>query len=536
MASYTATVKGTQKLYGFYGNGNGATYTITVTNGTGVMKKYDVIRRPIRGGIPNVVQTGYSGTAVTYTENARFDFELEIWADVTTAGTFTATVTDTTNGDNVAMMTWALDSSGNPLGAVSPKDGSVIPFTAQTVTRLVATRGEVNLLQSQANTTNKLRLTGRSQHKIGGRSVSSIGASWTNWFLDTSRVENSIANAVTLRAHIEIPGAPTPVVVVKFSGASSGSMPSGSVDFPCDLLDASAFGLTVIPAEQVFFVVTEMTVALNEYAPASVAPQEAGEAATYGDGTATQIGTAGALTNQSGGAVTTAMPMPSAIIGKFSSPYPSVILFGDSIVFGAKDGGPTAVGGGGGVLGGGIFARACWNSAIPYARQARTGTQAIQAAVNYTKQSGLWKYASHFICNLGTNDLNAGQTAATTQTNLRILWAAAKAAGVQRVEQALIMSRTTSTDAWVTVANQTPITGFETGGTKKDALNTLLVANVGANGLDAVLDLSPQWRDTVAADKINASYVDDGTHPLPIAAQRVSLDASTRFNNWQSKD
>ena len=105
MASYTATVKGTQKLYGFYGNGNGATYTITVTNGTGVMKKFDVIRRPIRGGIPNVVQTGYSGTAVTYTENARFDFELEIWADVTTVGTFTATVTSSAGGDNITMAT-----------------------------------------------------------------------------------------------------------------------------------------------------------------------------------------------------------------------------------------------------------------------------------------------------------------------------------------------------------------------------------------------------------------------------------------------
>ena len=121
MASYTATVKGTQKLYGFYGNGNGATYTITVTNGTGVMKKFDVIRRPIRGGIPNVVQTGYSGTAVTYTEPARFDFELEIWADVTTAGTFTATVTSSAGGDNIAMVTLVNDplvgevaiSSGN---------------------------------------------------------------------------------------------------------------------------------------------------------------------------------------------------------------------------------------------------------------------------------------------------------------------------------------------------------------------------------------------------------------------------------------
>ena len=123
MASYTATVKGTQKLYGFYGNGNGATYTITVTNGTGAMKKFDVIRRPIRGGIPNVVQTGYSGTAVTYTENARFDFELEIWADVTTAGTFTATVTSSAGGDNITMATLATDPLTGMATSLATTDG-----------------------------------------------------------------------------------------------------------------------------------------------------------------------------------------------------------------------------------------------------------------------------------------------------------------------------------------------------------------------------------------------------------------------------
>jgi hypothetical protein len=124
MASYTATVKGTQKLYGFYGNGNGATYTITVTNGTGVMKKFDVIRRPIRGGIPNVVQTGYSGTAVTYTENARFDFELEIWADVTTVGTFTITNSSSAGGDNITMATIVTDSNGKTVG-IAGGDGKI---------------------------------------------------------------------------------------------------------------------------------------------------------------------------------------------------------------------------------------------------------------------------------------------------------------------------------------------------------------------------------------------------------------------------
>lgn len=116
MTTYTAAIKGTQKLYGFYGNGDGATYTITATNGTGIMKKFDVIRRPIRGGIPNTVGTGGSGQAITYTENARFDFELEVYADVTNVGTFTATVTSSAGGDNITMVT----AETNPVtGAVA---------------------------------------------------------------------------------------------------------------------------------------------------------------------------------------------------------------------------------------------------------------------------------------------------------------------------------------------------------------------------------------------------------------------------------
>ena len=115
MAAYTATRKGPQKLYGFYGNGNGATYTITVINGTGKLNKYDVNRRPIRGGMASVIATGGAGGApLTYTEPARFDFELEVWADVSTAGTFTITITSTNSGDNVMMATFS-DGTGTAL-------------------------------------------------------------------------------------------------------------------------------------------------------------------------------------------------------------------------------------------------------------------------------------------------------------------------------------------------------------------------------------------------------------------------------------
>jgi lysophospholipase L1-like esterase len=419
------------------------------------------------------------------------------------------------------------------LGGVMGLSGNV---TAPT--RIVATRGEVNLLRAQANTANKMRLTGRSRHKAGKVAITSIGASWTNFYVDTSRVENNVGNAVTIRAQLEIVGAPTPLVQLTFSGALSGSMPDGSVDFPSDLVSASAFGLSSIPAGQVFFMVTEFTVTSNQYCPAGPAPQDTGEGATYGDGTQTQIGTAGAIINQSGGAVTTALPFPSAVVGKTVSPIASAIFFGDSLVYGKGDGGPSGDGGGGGESNGGMFPRGAWdigsNYALPWARQARTGTQAQQAVANYTKQSGIWRYATHFLCDLGTNDLNAGRSAAQTVGDLRTLWTAAKTAGMQRAEQMQIINRcSSSTDAWATVANQTVLTGFENGGSKKDPLNTSIAANVGSNGLDAYLGMNTEWADTVVTDKIRApGYTTDGVHPTATAAAAMGADATTRFASW----
>lgn len=403
---------------------------------------------------------------------------------------------------------------------------------------LVATRGEIPLVRAVSNTSNKLRATGRSRHKAGKSAITSIGASWTNYYIDISRNQIVIGNAVMLRAHIEIPGAPTPVVQLNFAGASSGLIPDGSTDFPSDLLPASAFGLTTIPAGQVFYVVTEFTVALNEALPCGPAPVDTGEGGTYGDGTATQIGTAGTITNQSGGAVTTAIPIPAAVIGRTAFPIASAVFEGDSILFGAGDGGPSNVGGGGGESAGGFAPRGAWDIgsgyALPWIRQSRTGSTAQQAAANYSMLSGVWKYATHFFLTLGSNDLNTGRSAAQTLADLKTLWAAAKAAGIQWVEQMQIVNRcSSSSDSWSTVANQTILTGFENGGSKKDPLNALIAANVGADGLDDFLNVNGLWADTGSTDKLRApGYTTDGAHPSATAAAAMATDAARRFANW----
>jgi len=122
MPTITTTKTGFQKVYGFYGNGNGATYTANATVGTAAIAKYDVLRRPIRGGASSVVGTSGSGTAVSFTETARFDFEVVLGCDVTTAGTIVATVTASGGGDVVNLASYNTSSTGTTTGLVGADD------------------------------------------------------------------------------------------------------------------------------------------------------------------------------------------------------------------------------------------------------------------------------------------------------------------------------------------------------------------------------------------------------------------------------
>jgi lysophospholipase L1-like esterase len=137
----------------------------------------------------------------------------------------------------------------------------------------------------------------------------------------------------------------------------------------------------------------------------------------------------------------------------------------------------------------------------------------------------LLKYASNVICELGTNDINTSRTLAQIQSDLQTIWQAAKAAGVRRVAQTLIIPRTTSTDSWATAANQTPVSGFATGSTR-DQLNAWIKAQVGQGLLDGYIDPNPQVEDQANLGKWQtngtASFATtDGTHPT--AAFQASM-------------
>lgn len=121
----TTTKLGFQKLAGFFYSGLGATYTTTVTPGTGVIDNFRVMKRPISATTANVAGIGGTSGSVEFTEENDVEFELEVWGDVTTIGTFTITSTSTGEEQGSALASYATDADGNVIGLTLP-DGATM--------------------------------------------------------------------------------------------------------------------------------------------------------------------------------------------------------------------------------------------------------------------------------------------------------------------------------------------------------------------------------------------------------------------------
>lgn len=116
----TTVALGFQKLAGFFYSGLGATYTTTVTPGTGVIENFNVLKRPVSSVTSSVIGNGGASGTVIYTENSDIEFELEVWGNVVTVGTFTISSSSTGTGQGSMLASYATDINGNVTGLVDP--------------------------------------------------------------------------------------------------------------------------------------------------------------------------------------------------------------------------------------------------------------------------------------------------------------------------------------------------------------------------------------------------------------------------------
>lgn len=360
-------------------------------------------------------------------------------------------------------------------------------------TGLVATRC---LAPISRNTTNR-QLMSRSPH-YARTAITSLQIMVANWFVNpaSTHAEIGTGSDATVTASIEYPA--NTFTQVLFGGVASGTVP----DVSQLLSDAVA---VTIPKDALFWVRIYW---VSTTGTLSVPHDLSG---TGLPGAGLEVGVSGITDKTMSGTVTAAdneFP-PVAIIGTTSQP--SVVIVGDSI--GLGDSFKETIGDASGDFG--VVARSIGPS-YAYASLCQNGDQGEDFVASHTNRAAIFAYASHLICEYGSNDLyTVGASAATVLATQQTIWGYMTALGAEKkAYQTTITPRTTSTDSWATTGNQTLVSG--TVEARRTSLNnTLRGIPTGLTDCFDVADAietsrdSGIWRVTGAAN----GYTADGIHP-----------------------
>lgn len=294
---------------------------------------------------------------------------------------------------------------------------------------LAATRAHVNTLTS-FDTSNKQVMV-RSTHRARS-ALTQIKIIAQNFYVDQgTRSEASPGATATVTASIEYPSGTCTQLL--FSSSASGTIADGST-LTSDYLTLS------IPSGAQFWVRQYLTSTAGAIYN-SVHTQITGDQIKLAvSGLADQTVSCGAITGGAGG-----MAFPLAIIAPITAP--SVCMVGDSIVWGTGDT-PTADGDQG------IIARTIGPSFGYVNMGVPSDTININGGFlsSHAQRVKPFSFCTHLIVEYGTNDFASGRTLAQVKTDLNILYGLFP---TTKVFQTTILPRPTTSDACVTLGNQT---------------------------------------------------------------------------------
>lgn len=368
-----------------------------------------------------------------------------------------------------------------------------------------------------------IRSETRMRFRTGPYPATEVRFVFANWW-DASG-ETDIANPVQVDAALEGASWLQPI---RFNGAKGVSMPAGAGLLVSDPVSAS------LDADTLYYARAGGSVSDSSLPiPSNLAANYAGDDGYVSPAPTSQVYATGALTTPSGGASAGGFG-PTAIVGVPTRPHPAIAVQGDSIFNGTGD---TSDGIGNAGYGQRGLAAVPWNGGVyqfPYVALTRGGdTLAANQLGGSDRKFGLYRYCTHLLCDLGSNDIANGATLSAMQANAQAIWKLAKDAGLTTAH-CLITPHTTSTDSYATAAHQTPVSGFTVGGVR-DQFNAWLKAQAGHGLLDAAIDPNPYvedaahpglWITTGAANYPTA----DGIHPS--AALHAAASAAVRA--WAS--
>jgi hypothetical protein len=314
-----------------------------------------------------------------------------------------------------------------------------------------------------------------------------------NWYVKNSSPFNEIAcgSAATVRAGIEYPRGKFTQVL--FSGGVDGTIPDGE-SLVSDQVDIA------IPDGALFWVRMRVISTTNTLSRNfSFNPNQIGAVPWMGSELNNDKTMSGTITPSSG------TFNPIAIIGPTTKP--SIAFLGDSIGVGEFD---TR-----GDLSGNYGMTRSFGGRYAYLSFAQSGDRAFAFLSSGVQRANILQYASHLVCAYGNNDVyTLGHSAAVIWGELKQIYALMKAHGAgKKTYQTTITVRTTSSDGWTTLANQTTTNG----NTVRVALNALIRG--GDASLDGYIDVadafesardSGKWKPGPSANL----YTSDGTHPV----------------------
>lgn len=412
-------------------------------------------------------------------------------------------------------------------------------------------------LIGDGNDTASGTLLGRAMkvvHYIGSGDVTELRMMLEGWSLGPTSAEGAIlpGNSYTIPEMWVTKDGDATGVRVTWSGVNTVTVTNGQTEVLSDAILPAAFGFGAsIPRGTKFYVGYGATVAS---AGMSWPSGDGGHGGTEGgfQGLAYNPANTG-LTNLQGsgqmwvngaeeiGSTNNTLSPPVKMVGKFTSATVGVFCaIGDSITYALNDSGDAYA------AGRGWFTRSLFDNATTLTnaraglKLAKSGGVASVWAVGsanaaQTKLVGLTKYANRFIERYGINSINtAGNqgNADGLRAEKKVIWDAIRAGATTSILVAGVplTPKTSSTDGWTTVGNQTPVSGV---GEQIGLLDADLSSMAGTAGqLDAYIENTSGVRGNVS--KANADYwrwaanaSDDGVHPVAASHELMAVAVRT---------
>lgn len=354
-----------------------------------------------------------------------------------------------------------------------------------------------------------------------------------NAWLTAGAGQVSIGNSATItECSLEHPNGT--VVPITFSASRSLVMASGDNDKVSDEIPASSFGVATFADSITVWVkgLISLPLVANNINTCAYFQDLAGSQLHWYDTALTTLSStdvAGAYVPTGGVQVNTNTGFMPVLIGRdISASHKAIVGVGDSLTDGTGD--QTA----NGAYGRGYFFTSLRTTAnvVKHAgiSAARGGASSTAFTGGNTKWRSYIKYCNAAYVCFGTNDLEGGATVATLITNLTTIMNALGTNGISAAKRILIglNPRSTSTDAWLTEANQTILNSkWDTGGVV-ETYNTVDAPAMAPTYckdfvfLSSNRGTSSQYKWLADGTTGNRTTL-DGTHPNTVGCERNAV-------------